>query len=70
MIGLHSQETYIGMKLAGRQLTILIFQLFESKCAICSWKYTQDMLKTNLSLKNATPTSIKYFLTKYFIGSY
>ena len=31
MIGLHFQETYIGMKLAGRQLTILIFQLFESK---------------------------------------
>ena len=31
MIGLHSQETYIGMKLAGQQLTILIFQLFEPK---------------------------------------
>ena len=31
MIGLHFQETYIGMKLAGRQLTILIFQMFEPK---------------------------------------
>ena len=31
MIGLHSQKTYIGMKFAGRQLTILIFQLFEPK---------------------------------------
>ena len=31
MIGLHFQETYIGVKLAGRKLTILIFQLFESK---------------------------------------
>ena len=30
-IGLHSQEIYIGMKHAGRQLTILIFQLFEPK---------------------------------------
>ena len=29
MIVLHSQETYIGMKLAGQQLTILILQLFE-----------------------------------------
>ena len=38
--------------------------------AIRSWNYTQDMLKTNLSLKNSTPTSIKYFLTKYFIESY
>ena len=28
---LHFQETYIGMKLAGQQLTILIFQLFEPK---------------------------------------
>ena len=37
--------------------------------AISSWNYTQDMLKTNLSLKNSTPTSIKYFLTKYFIES-
>ena len=31
MIGLHFKETYIGMKLAGRQLTILIFELFEPK---------------------------------------
>ena len=31
MIDLLSQETYIGMKLAGWQLTILIFQLFEPK---------------------------------------
>ena len=31
MIDLHSQETYIAMKLAGWQLTILIFQLFEPK---------------------------------------
>ena len=38
--------------------------------AICSWNYTEDMLKINLSLKNSTPTSIKYFLTKYFIESY
>ena len=38
--------------------------------AIRSWNYTQDMLKTNLSLKNSTPKSIKYFLTKYFIESY
>ena len=38
--------------------------------AIHSWNYMQDMLKTNLSLKNSTPTSIKYFLTKYFIESY
>ena len=37
---------------------------------IRSWNYTKDMLKTNLSLKNSTPTSIKYFLTKYFIESY
>ena len=35
-----------------------------------SWNYTQDMLKINLSLKNSTPKSIKYFLTKYFIESY
>ena len=77
MIGLHSQETYIGMKLAGRQLTILIFQLFEPKIydhfsvrasAIHSWDYT--FLELNLSLKNSTPTSRKYFLTKYFIESY
>ena len=80
MIGLHSQETYIGMKLVGRQLTILIFQLFKPKnmvilvyigaSAIHSWNYTQDMLKTNLSLQISTPTNIKYFLTKYFIESY
>ena len=38
--------------------------------AIGSWNYTQDMLKINLSLKNSTPNSIKYFLTKYFIESY
>ena len=37
--------------------------------AIRSWNYTQDMLKINLSLKNSTPNSIKYFLTKYFIES-
>ena len=37
---------------------------------IRSWNYTQDMLKINLSLKNSTPPSIKYFLTKYFIESY
>ena len=34
---------------------------------IRSWNYTQYMLKSNLSLKNSTPTSIKYFLTKCFI---
>ena len=38
--------------------------------AICSWNYTQDMLKINLSLKNSTPRSIKHFLTKYFTESY
>ena len=32
-------------------------------------KNTQDMLKINLPLKNSTPKSIKYFLTKYFIES-
>ena len=37
--------------------------------AIYSWNYTQDMLKINLSLKTLTPKSIKYFLTKYLIGS-
>ena len=67
------------MKLAGQQLTILIFQLFERKnmvifsiraSAIRSWNYTQDKLKTSLSLKKLTPTSIKYFLTKYFIEIY
>ena len=31
MIALHFQETYIGMKLAGWQLTILILQLFKPK---------------------------------------
>ena len=30
---------------------------------IRSWNYTQDMLKINLSLKNSTPNSVKYFLT-------
>ena len=29
--------------------------------AMCSWNYTQDMLKINLSLKNSTPNQIKYF---------
>ena len=38
--------------------------------AIRSCNYTQYMLKINLSLKNSTPTSIKYFLTKHFIESY
>ena len=28
--------------------------------AICSWNYTQDMLKINLSLKTSSPKSIKY----------
>ena len=37
---------------------------------IRSGNYTQNMLKTNLSLKNSTPTSIKCFLTKCFTGSY
>ena len=31
--------------------------------AIRSWNYTQDILKTNLSLKNWTVTSIKCFLS-------
>ena len=77
MIGLHFQETCIGMKLAGRQLTMLIFQLVEPKnmviirtSPIRSWNYTQDMLKKDLSLKDSTPNSIKYFLTKNFIESY
>ena len=34
------------------------------------WNYTQDMLKTNLSLNNSAPKSIKYFLIKYFIERY
>ena len=38
--------------------------------AVPSWNYTQDMLKLNLSLKNSTPKSVKYLLTKYFIESY
>ena len=38
--------------------------------AIRSWNYTQDILKAIFSLKNSTPTTIKYFLTKYFIESY
>ena len=38
--------------------------------AIRSWDYTQDILKAIFSLKNSTPTTIKYFLTKYFIESY
>ena len=37
---------------------------------IRSWNYTQDMLKKDLSLKDSTPNSIKYFLTKNFIESY
>ena len=47
---------------------LLVFSIRAS--AIHSWNYTQDMLKINLSLKNATPKSIKYFLNKYFIQSY
>ena len=31
-----------------------------------SWCPTQDLLIKNLSLKNSTSESIKYFLTKYF----
>ena len=38
--------------------------------AMRSLNYAQDMLKTNLSLKNSTPKSIKYLLTKYFIKCY
>ena len=38
--------------------------------AIRSWKYTEDMLELNLSLKHSTPNRIKYFLTKRFIESY
>ena len=38
--------------------------------AIRSWNSAQDLLKRNLPLKNSTPKSIKYFLTKYFIESY
>ena len=56
MIGLHSQETYIGIKIAGWQQTILILQLFEPKnmvvLVLFALGFIQDMLKTNLSLKN------------------
>ena len=38
--------------------------------AICSWNYTQDMLKKKFSLKHSTPNRIKYFLTKLFTNSY
>ena len=38
--------------------------------AIHSWNYTQDILKAIFSLKNSSPTTIKYFLAKYFIESY
>ena len=57
MIGLHFQETYIGMKFACLYLTILIFQFFRPKKYGCfslrastihSWNYTQDMLKINV----------------------
>ena len=34
-----------------------------------SWNYIQNMLKINFSVKNSTPKSQKYFLTKYFIES-
>ena len=47
---------------------LLVFSIRAS--TIHSWNYTQDMLKINLSLKNVTPKSIKYFLNKYFIQSY
>ena len=76
MIGLHFQETYIGMKLAGNHLNISTFRTqkyghFSIKAsAIRSWNFTQDILKVIFSLKNSTPTTIKYFLTKYFIESY
>ena len=62
MIGLHFQETYIGMKLAGlyvtNNLNITTFRIqkydhFSIRAsAIRSWNYTQDMLKISLSLKN------------------
>ena len=57
-------------------LTITTFQIqnynhFSIRAsAIRSWNYTQDMVKINFSLKNSTPKSIKYFLTKSFIESY
>ena len=38
--------------------------------AIHSWNYTQDILKAIFTLKNSSPTTIKYFLAKYFIESY
>ena len=44
------------------------FSLRES--AICSWNYTEDMLKIDLLSKSSTPVKIKYFVTKYFIESY
>ena len=78
MIVLHFQETFIGMKLTGQQLTMLIFPFRTEKyghfCVresdIRSWNYVQDMLKINLSLKHSTPNSIKYFLIKCFIENY
>ena len=70
---LHRYET---CRLATNHLNIPTFQTqtyghFSIRViAIHSWNYTQDILKAILSLKNSTPTSIKYFLTEYFIESY
>ena len=70
---LHKYET---CWLATNHLNIPTFQIqkyghFSIRAsAIHSWNYTQDTLKAILSLKKLTPTSIKYFLTKYFIESY
>ena len=41
--------------------------------AIRSWNYTQELtryVKNKFVNQNSTPTSIKYFLTQYFIESY
>ena len=70
---LHKYET---CWLATNHLNIPTFQTqkyvhFSIRAStILSWNYTQDTLKAILSLKKLTPTSIKYFLTKYFIESY
>ena len=70
---LHRDET---CQLASKHLNIPSFWIqiyghFSIRAnAICSWNNTQDMLKINLPLKNSTSTSIKYFLTKYFIEHY
>ena len=72
MIGLHRYETYWFVT---NHLNIPTFQTkkygrFSIRAsARRSWNYIQNMLQINFSLKNSTPKSKKYFLTKYFIES-